>query len=183
MKPSLLLVGLGNHGKEYVKTRHNLGFRAVDVLSEDFGMGDWAEKPKFLSRVQEGRVVTVPVLLVQPQTYMNRSGEAIAKLIDFYKLDPAENLLVFCDDIDLPLGELRLREKGGAGTHNGLKSIVQVLGENFPRIRIGLGAQPEGADLSTWVLSALPKEEAEEINGVLRSSLPEMVRDFVLGIQ
>jgi len=180
MKPSLLLVGLGNYGSGYTKTRHNAGFRAIDVLSDDFGVGEWSEKPKFVSSIQEGRVVMVPVLLVKPHTYMNRSGEAIAKLIDFYSLSPAENLLVFCDDVDLPLGELRLRKKGGPGTHNGLKSIVHVFGEDFARIRIGLGAQPQGTDLSAWVLSAFSKEEADEVNTALRSSLPEMVKKYIL---
>ena len=180
MKPALILIGLGNPGAQYEKTRHNAGFRAIDKLSEAFGEGEWQEKPKFLSQVQEGRIVTVPILLIKPQTFMNRSGEAVQKLIDFYKLNAAENLIVFCDDVDLPIAELRLRIKGGPGTHNGLRSIVHIFGEEFPRIRIGLGDQPDGADLAAWVLSAFPKEDAEAVDKASKK-LPEMVKEFVLG--
>jgi len=180
MKPSLILVGLGNHGAQYENTRHNAGFRAIDQLSDEFGVGQWSEKPKFLSQIQEGRIVTVPILLVKPQTYMNRTGEAIHKILDFYKLDPAKNLIVFCDDVDLPLAEIRMRQKGGPGTHNGLKSVISHFGEDFTRIRIGLGEQPDGADLANWVLSALTKEEAEAIDKSI-GDIPKMVKLHVLG--
>ncbi len=179
MRPSLVIVGLGNPGKNYENTRHNAGFRAIDVLSQAFGEGEWQEKDKFQSYIQEARVVTVPVLLVKPQTYMNLSGDAVHKLVDFYKLNPAEQLLVLCDDIDLPLAELRLRRKGGPGTHNGLKSIVHVLGEDFARLRIGLGDHPKGADLTAWVVSAFSKADAETVDAALQE-LPALVRNFVL---
>jgi peptidyl-tRNA hydrolase, PTH1 family len=180
MKPSLLIVGLGNPGAQYERTRHNSGFQALDILSEEFGEGDWKDKQKFLSTMQEGRVITAPVFLVKPQTYMNRSGEAVHKLINFYDLDPASQLLVLCDDIDLPIGEVRFREKGGAGTHNGLKSIIEHIGEDFSRMRIGLGEQPSGADLANWVLSVPTKEETELISSAYQK-LPEMIREFVMG--
>jgi PTH1 family peptidyl-tRNA hydrolase len=180
MRPSLVIVGLGNPGKNYENTRHNAGFRAIDVLSQEFGAGEWQPKDKFHAHIQEARVVTVPVLLVKPQTYMNRSGEAVQKLVDFYKLNHAEQLLILCDDIDLPLGELRLRKKGGPGTHNGLKSIVHVFGEDFPRLRIGLGNHPPAVDLAAWVLSVFPKDDAHAIDTSL-ATLPDMVRQFVLG--
>ncbi|MDD5469791.1 MAG: aminoacyl-tRNA hydrolase [Candidatus Peribacteraceae bacterium] len=179
MKPSLVIIGLGNPGQNYDRTRHNAGFRAVDVLSEEYGTGEWTEKQKFLSSVQEARVVTVPVLLAKPQTFMNCSGDAVRKIMEFYKLDVAQQVLVLCDDIDLPLGELRLRRSGGPGTHNGLKSIVHIFGEAFPRLRIGLGTPPAGVDLAAWVLSACSKEE----DAVLQESfkqLPAVVREFVL---
>ncbi len=180
MKPHLLIVGLGNPGKEYLKTRHNIGFQAVEVLSEQFGEGDWKDQQKFLCRMQEARIVTVPVLLVQPTTYVNRSGECIRKLIEFYKLNPREQVLVLCDDIDLPLGEVRLRMKGGSGTHNGLRSIVVTLGEEFPRLRIGIGGtQPKGEELATWVLSTPPADEKKKIEEVLKM-LPELVTKFVM---
>jgi len=179
MKPSLILVGLGNHGAQYENTRHNAGFRAIDQLSNEFGEGEWSDKPKFMSQVQEGRIVTVPILLVKPQTYMNRSGEAVAKILAFYKLDASKNLIVFCDDIDLPLSEIRMRQKGGPGTHNGLKSVISHIGEDFTRIRIGLGEQPDGADLANWVLSAATAEEAEAIDKSLEG-IPKMVNDFVM---
>lgn len=182
MRPSLIIVGLGNPGKEYEKTRHNAGFLAIDVLSEQFGEGEWQDKPKFLAHMQEARIVTIPVLLVKPNTYMNRSGESIQKLCSFYKLDPARHVLVLTDDIDLPLADLRFREKGGPGTHNGLKSIVDQFGEQFPRLRIGLGQQPKGADLANWVLSRFSAEERNALDQALKE-VPEMVKEFVLGDQ
>ncbi|MBU2214045.1 aminoacyl-tRNA hydrolase [Patescibacteria group bacterium] len=181
MKPSLVIIGLGNPGASYEKTRHNTGFQAADVLAEEFGAGDWKEKTKFNAFVMEGRIVTVPVLIAKPLTYMNRSGEAAKKMIDFYDLDPSKQLLIICDDIDLELGETRLREKGGPGTHNGLKSLVDVFGEDFPRLRFGIGAQPAGEDLSNWVLSAPSKEEAEKIKDAVKT-VPELVKEFVLGL-
>ncbi|MFH1348676.1 MAG: aminoacyl-tRNA hydrolase, partial [Patescibacteria group bacterium] len=129
MKPSLIIIGLGNPGEQYTMTRHNVGFRVADKLADEFGEGDWQDKQKFKSYILEGRIVTVPILIAKPNTYMNLSGVAARKLIDFYDLDPRKNLLVICDDIDLPIGEVRLREKGGPGTHNGLKSLVDIFGE------------------------------------------------------
>src|SRR3989344_7892163 len=126
MKPSLVIIGLGNPGASYERTRHNLGFAALDVLSEAYGEGEWKDTQKFGSVTQEARILTIPVLLAKPQTFMNRSAEAVKKIVDFYKLDPKEQVLIISDDIDLPLGELPLRKKGGPGTHNGLKSIIEV---------------------------------------------------------
>lgn len=181
MKPALLLVGLGNPGSAYERTRHNVGFQAIDALALSFGEGDWREVSKFTARVQEARVVTAPALLVKPLTYMNLSGETIRKLTDYYKLNPADQLIVLCDDIDLPLGEVRMRMKGGPGTHNGLTSIVDAIGEEFPRIRIGLGAPPAGLDLATWVLSAQAPEEEAALQEAFKK-LPTMVREFVMGL-
>ena len=180
MKPTLVIIGLGNPGAQYARTRHNAGFLALDTLSAVYGEGDWQDRPKFLAQVQEARIITVPVLLVKPQTYMNLSGDAVRKLVQFYKLDPLEQILLLSDDIDLPLGELRLRRSGGPGTHNGLKSVVHEIGEEFPRIRIGLGAPPAGADLAAWVLSAFSQQEAATLHAALEQ-LPAMVRSFVLG--
>lgn len=163
MKPQFLLIGLGNPGTQYAKTRHNVGWMAIDAAASLLKAGEWSEKPKFLSLLSEAACEEIPCLLVKPLTYMNRSGEAIRKLTDFYKLNPATQILVCCDDIDLPLGTHRLRMTGGPGTHNGLKSIVDTFGENFPRLRIGLGAQPEGMDLATWVLSSMTKEELKKL--------------------
>ncbi len=179
MKPSLIIAGLGNPGASYERTRHNTGFQALDVLSETFGQGVWKEQQKFSSLVQEARVVTVPVLLVKPLLFMNRSGESLRKIIDFYKLNPAEQLLVLCDDVDLPLGTVRLRKNGGPGTHNGLRSIVEQFGEAFPRLRIGIGTNPEGSDLAAWVLSVPPAEEALLLKKSF-GTLPDLVTDFIL---
>jgi PTH1 family peptidyl-tRNA hydrolase len=179
MKPSLIIIGLGNPGKSYEKTRHNIGFRALDELSKEFGEGDWQEKDKFQAIVKEARILAFPILLVKPLTYMNDSGKTVKKLIDFYKLDPKTQIIVLCDDIDLPLAEIRFRAKGGPGTHNGLRSIVQECGEEFARFRIGLGQGPKGEELAAWVLSVPQKEETEALDAALQS-LPGKVREVVL---
>lgn len=159
MKPQFLIIGLGNPGTQYANTRHNVGWLAVDAMHGSIEAGEWSEKPRFRSVVAEGEANGESCLLVKPLTFMNRSGEAIRKLADFYKLDPATQILVCCDDIDLPLGTHRLRMSGGPGTHNGLKSVVECIGEDFPRLRIGIGPKPEGADLAAWVLSNMNKTE------------------------
>lgn len=179
MKPSLAVIGLGNPGRAYEQSRHNAGFLALDALSQAFGEGEWKERQKFQSIAQEARIVTVPVLLVKPQTFMNRSGEAVRKILEFYKLDPREQILLCSDDVDLPLGTLRLRHAGGPGTHNGLKSVVEQLGEGFSRLRIGIGPQPARVDLAAWVLSAFPDEERRALSEAF-VRLPEMLRSFVM---
>lgn len=170
MKPSFLIIGLGNPGKQYEETRHNIGFQAVDYLAEEIKVGEFEDKQKFLCTCAEATLDSKPVLLVKPTTYMNRSGECIRKLVEFYKLDPAKQLLVICDDVDIELGTSRLRMSGGPGTHNGLKSIVDIFGENFPRLRIGLGPQPKEIDLAAWVLSVLTREEEQKIQAVFKTA-------------
>lgn len=179
MKPSLVVIGLGNPGRSYASTRHNAGFLAVDALAEACEGGEWREQQKFCALTCEGRILTVPILFVKPQTYMNRSGESAQKIVDFYKLDPATQVIVCSDDINLPLGTYRLRLSGGPGTHNGLKSIVEHFGEAFPRLRIGIGPKPEEGDLATWVLSALTEGESRALSTVL-AELPAVLRTFVL---
>lgn len=179
MKPHLVVVGLGNPGRQYAMTRHNLGFRAVDMLADRYGEGEWREVQKFQCRSREARIVTVPVLLVQPSTFMNRSGECVRKLVDFYKLNPAQQLLVMCDDIDLPLGEARLRMKGGPGTHNGMRSIVEAIGEGFPRLRLGVGMPAQKEDLATWVLNTTSPDEERVLQETLRG-VPERLTNFVM---
>ena len=169
MKPSFLLIGLGNVGKQYAATRHNVGFSAVEHAAEVLHAGTWSDKPRFQSLIAEAEIDGVAVFLVKPTTLMNRSGEAIRKLTEFYTLNPAQDILVCCDDIDLPLGTDRLRMNGGAGTHNGLKSIVDCIGENFPRFRIGLGSHPVDQDLAAWVLSTMTKEERNALQPSIAS--------------
>jgi PTH1 family peptidyl-tRNA hydrolase len=180
MKPQLLLVGLGNPGASYAHTRHNAGFLAIDRLSKEFGEGEWKPMQKFSAEIQEGRIITVPVLLVKPQTYMNLSGDAVTKLIRFFKTDPTTQLMVFTDDVDIPLGTIRFRTKGGPGTHNGMKSLVDTLGEAFPRVRIGIGPQPKEHDLATWVLSTMTAAEVQSLQTAI-DQIPEIVRKFVYG--
>lgn len=179
MKPSLVIIGLGNPGKAYEQTRHNAGWIALDALSTAFGEGEWKDKQKFLSVAQEGRILTIPILLVKPQTFMNRSGEAVKKIVDFYKLNAAEQIIIMSDEIDIPLGTVRLRMNGGPGTHNGLKSIVEQLGENFPRLRIGIGPKPDTGDLATWVLDRFSKGERGVLDDI-SATLPEQIKTFVL---
>lgn len=180
MKPTLVIFGLGNPGKEYDGTRHNVGFAAVDYLSDTFGQGDWQDKQKFLGDIQEARIGVAPVLLVKPKTYMNLSGDSVRKVVDFYKLDASKQILIVSDDVDLPLGEVRYRESGGPGTHNGLKSIAESFGEEFSRIRIGLGEPPAGSDLSNWVLSRFSSGERDVVSESF-VSLGETIKSLVLG--
>lgn len=120
------------------------------------------------------------MLLVKPQTYMNASGDAVRKIVTFYKLEPKTQILVLTDDIDIPLGTLRMRMNGGPGTHNGLKSIADTYGEDWPRIRIGIGPKPEKGDLATWVLSRFSDDEEKMLEEAI-GKVPDMVREYVLG--
>ncbi|MCS6803173.1 MAG: aminoacyl-tRNA hydrolase [Chloroflexota bacterium] len=137
----MLVVGLGNPGKRYAHNRHNVGFMVVDAFAERHGLRFSRKRGK--AEIADGAIGEQRVLLAKPQTYVNLSGEAVQALQAFTKLEP-ERILVVCDDLDLPLGTLRLREQGGSGGHNGLKSIAQRLGTTkFPRLRIGIGRPPE----------------------------------------
>src|SRR3989344_1279537 len=182
MKPSFVIIGLGNPGAEYAKTRHNAGFTAVNLLAEQCGTGKWLLKQKFLCDQCEARIIATPTMLIKPTTFMNRSGECARKVIDYYDLDPSQSLLIICDDIDLEPGTLRIRHSGSAGTHNGLHSIVDEFGEEFPRIRIGVGKQKPGSNLSNYVLSAPSDEERKKINEAI-AKVPELVRALVLDEQ
>ena len=164
---SFLVVGLGNTGKEYVNTRHNAGFLALDHIAASAGAK--VDRAKFHSLVGEAVIEGVRVLLMKPQTLMNASGLAVGEAADFYKI-PAGNVIVISDDISLPTGHLRVRKKGSAGGHNGLKDIIACLGsEEFPRIRIGIGEKPHpDFDLADWVLS----EFSEADKKLLQKSLP-----------
>ena len=153
-----LIVGLGNPGLIYQKSRHNAGFLAIDALTLKTGIK--VQKRAHRSLLGEGFYKGEKLLLVKPQTYMNLSGEAVQALLHFYK-QPIENLIVIYDDIDLPAGGLRLRGAGSAGTHNGMRSIIACLGgeTGFPRVRIGMGRQEGGKELSAHVLGKPAKEE------------------------
>jgi PTH1 family peptidyl-tRNA hydrolase len=179
MKPALVIIGLGNPGASYARTRHNAGFQAIDALSHAFGTGAWKPMQKFQAQVQEGRILTMPVLFVLPETYMNCSGDAARKILHFYALDPSFQLVVLCDDVDIALGTIRFRKEGSAGSHNGLKSLCEQFGDRFARMRIGIGPKPEGADLATWVLSVPAPEEQKALQGAL-DRIPDMVRTYVL---
>lgn len=152
-----VIVGLGNPGSEYEKTRHNMGFRALDVLASDAGID--VRRAKFHALIGQGKIAGHKVILVKPQTYMNNSGIAVREAAMYYNV-PSCNVIVIYDDIDLPLTAIRLRKSGGAGTHNGMKSVVAQLGvKDFPRIRIGVGAASGNEDLIDRVIGKVPKEE------------------------
>ena len=150
-----LIAGLGNPGLKYRKTPHNAGFMALDALADALG-ARFAKKGN--GKVAEARIGAEKVLLVKPQTFMNLSGDCIAPLADYYKI-PSEQIAICYDDRDLPLGKLRIRAEGSAGSHNGMKSIIARLDtQNFPRIRMGIGA-PQGIRLMDYVLHKLSREE------------------------
>jgi PTH1 family peptidyl-tRNA hydrolase len=157
-----LVAGLGNPGLQYEETRHNVGFKTVDILAGQLNI-DIAKK-KFRTLIGEGIVNTEKVILIKPQTYMNLSGESIIEAIKWYKV-PLSNLIIIYDDIDLPVGKIRIKSKGGPGTHNGMRSIVGYLGsEEFPRVRVGIGTPliKEYA-LADYVLGRFSETEKPEI--------------------
>ena len=163
-----IIAGLGNPGKQYENTKHNVGFLTIDVLAEKLGIR--VSKIKHNARTGEGFISGEKVILVKPQTYMNLSGESIREILSFYKADP-ERLVVIYDDIDLPMGSLRIRKKGSAGTHNGMKSIIyQIVSEDFPRVRIGIGGERKG-DLADYVISGFRKEDRKTVeDSILRAA-------------
>lgn len=153
----LAIIGLGNPGEKYTHTRHNVGFDVVEMLSQKLDTP--VKKLKCHATVGETQYAGQKLVLIRPQTFMNLSGQTVSEALQWYKLTPKEVLLIV-DDIDLPFGQVRVRAKGGPGTHNGLRSIVQLTGsEDFPRIRVGMGAPPPEWDLADWVLSTFRTPE------------------------
>ena len=157
-----MLVGLGNPGREYEKTRHNVGFRVTDLVSGQ--LKTKIDRLKFQALTRLVNYNGMKVLLVQPQTYMNASGAAVSALASYYKVKP-ERILVIFDDISLPVGRIRVRKDGSAGGHNGIKSIIQSLGtDQFPRVKVGVGAKPHpDYDLADWVLSKFSAQEEKDL--------------------
>ena len=155
-----LIVGLGNPGIAYQNSRHNAGFLALDTLANKLNIA--VNKRAHRALIGEGYHGAEKLLLCKPETYMNLSGEAVQSILSYYKLPP-ERLIVLYDDIDLAVGDLRIRASGSAGTHNGMRSIIACLGgeDGFPRVRIGIGKQKDGRDLAAFVLGKPPKEDQE----------------------
>lgn len=174
-----IIAGLGNPEKKYEGTRHNVGFKALSKIAQKYADNPSATKMKFKASVLTVTISGAKCLLMQPLTYMNLSGEAIAEAAAFYKIPP-ERIIVICDDISFEPGVLRIRRNGSAGGHNGLKSIIALLkSENFPRIKLGVGKKPAEYDLADWVLSKLPKDDAlklEECAG----KCPDIV-EYIVG--
>ena len=155
-----VIVGLGNPERKYTGTRHNAGFDVIDVLAEKYNISVDARKCRAFCG--KGVIAGQKVLLVKPQTYMNLSGESVGGIVNYYKIDPESDLLVIYDDISLDVGQLRIRKKGSAGGHNGIKSIIAHLGTTvFPRIKVGVGEKPKNYDLADYVLGHFSKQERE----------------------
>lgn len=169
-----IIAGLGNPGKKYEGTRHNIGWQVVDELADKHGIR--IIESRFKGLVGKGVIGGEKVLLLKPLTYMNLSGESIGEAVRFYKIDGTARLIVISDDISLDVGQLRLRKKGSAGGHNGLKNIIAHLGsEEFMRIRIGVGDKPAGSDLVDYVLGSFGREE--------KKILDETKKNAVLAIE
>ena len=155
-----IIAGLGNPTLQYRGTRHNVGFDVIDTLADKYNIAVETRKSRAL--IGKGIIAGQKVLLVKPQTYMNLSGESIGELVSYYKVDEEQELLVIYDDVSLDVGQLRIRRKGSAGGHNGIKDIIRHLGTDvFPRIKICVGEKPKGYDLADYVLGHFSREERE----------------------
>lgn len=176
-----IIVGLGNPTKEYQNTRHNIGFDVIDNIAETFSISVLEKKHKAL--VGKGIINGEKVILAKPQTYMNLSGESVRELVDYYKIEEETELIVIYDDISLDVGQLRIRKKGSAGGHNGIKSIINHLGHDvFPRIKMGVGEKPKEYDLADYVLGHFSKEERKIMNdsaGQAVKAIELMVQDEI----
>ncbi|WP_028829420.1 aminoacyl-tRNA hydrolase [Proteocatella sphenisci] len=156
-----LIVGLGNPGKQYETTRHNVGFVAVDEIAKELDIK--IDKLKFKSLIGEARIGSEKIILAKPQTFMNLSGQAVVELMNYYKVDPSKMIVIY-DDIDLDTGRIRIRKSGSSGTHNGMRNIIYILGnQDFPRIRIGVSRPKHGEDLANFVLGRFDKTEADNV--------------------
>lgn len=175
-----LIVGLGNPEEDYSKTRHNMGFNTVNKLAKQYNIE--INKNKFKGLYGTGIIEGKKVILLKPQTFMNLSGESIREIIDFYKIN-IEDIIVIYDDIDIEPGIVKIRKKGGPGTHNGMKSVVQHLGTGeFTRIRVGIGSPENKADLINYVIGAIPDDEIEKLDKgttLAKEALIELIKNGV----
>jgi len=162
-KKMKIVIGLGNPGKKYEKTRHNIGFIAVDNLRKKMNISD--EREKFQALVSEKNIDGEKVIFFKPQTFMNLSGNSVIEIVNFYKLDPKKDIIVIYDDMDLSFGDIRIREKGSSGGHNGIKSIISHIGEEFIRIKCGIGAKEK--DAVEHVLGEFNQTEQKDLDEIL----------------
>lgn len=161
-----LIVGLGNPGREYENTRHNIGFTIIDRFAKENSFSEF--KDKFQGLISEKNINGEKVLLLKPQTYMNLSGNSIVQVVNFYKINPKEDLIVIYDDMDLELGRIRVKPKGSSGGHNGIKSIISCVGEEFLRIKCGIGKIQNKAETVNFVLGRFRKEEEELVEEMIK---------------
>ena len=172
-----IIVGLGNPGKEYAHTRHNVGFETIDILADRMGIE--VEEKKHKGLCGKGILAGQKVILLKPQTYMNLSGESVKEVMSFYKV-PIENLIVVFDDISLPMSMIRLREKGSAGGHNGIKNIISHMGtDGFARVKVGIGEKPNGWDLADYVLAKFNKDEEPLIEAGIDKAAEAVEMKFI----
>ncbi len=173
-----IIAGLGNPGKQYENTRHNTGFSVIDVIAEASDIAVLEKKHKAV--IGKGYIDGQKVILAKPQTFMNLSGESIRELIDYYKVDETSELIVIYDDISMDVGQLRIRKKGSAGGHNGIKNIIAHLGhDEFLRIKVGVGEKPKGYDLADYVLGHFTQDEQK----IMRESAVQAARAVQLLVQ
>ena len=175
-----LIVGLGNPEEDYSKTRHNMGFNVINKLSSKYEIE--VNKKKFDSLYGEGMIENQKVILLKPQTYMNLSGKAIIQVVNFYKI-PLDNVCVIYDDMDIEPGQIKIRKKGGAGSHNGMKSVVAELNsEEFARIRVGIGTPKFKDDSINYVIGAIPEEEVKVLEEATTKAAEAMIEILKDGI-
>ena len=175
-----LVVGLGNPGDKYAKTRHNIGFEVINKLQKDLNI--IGEKDKFQGLLSEKNIDGEKVLFLKPQTFMNLSGNSIAAVVNFYKIDAKNDMIVIYDDMDLPVGKLRVKEKGSSGGHNGIKSIISHLGDEFLRIKCGIGKSKD--DTIDFVLGQFDKSEQKVVDKMIKNAADcalDLIRDVELG--
>lgn len=164
-----VIAGLGNPGKEYKNTRHNIGFDVIDVIAEKHNISVIEKKHKAI--IGKGAINGCKVILAKPQTYMNLSGESIREIVEYYKVDLTSELIIVSDDISLDVGNIRIRKKGSAGGHNGLKSIIGLLGtDQFMRVKMGVGEKPKGYDLADYVLGHFTGDERKIMDEAAKSA-------------
>ena len=177
-----LIVGLGNPGRQYEATRHNMGFDVIDKLVEEYQIPQGGVK--FNAMYGKGIIGGQPALLMKPLSYMNLSGGPVREMANYFKIDPETEMIVIYDDIDLDPGQLRIRKKGSAGGHNGIKNIIAHLGtQEFPRVRIGVGEKPARMDLADYVLGHFPKEEAETMTTAFKDGAAAVVDMMTEGVE
>jgi PTH1 family peptidyl-tRNA hydrolase len=166
----LLIIGLGNIGEKYEHTRHNIGFDLVDQIQKNWNISPWSEKKSLKAFIAEGTKNGQKIILAKPTTFMNLSGEAAQAIKQYYKIEN-ESCMIAYDDLDLPIGTLRIRKNGGPGTHNGMKSLVQMLGsEDFPRLRLGIESRQEKYEAADFVLGRWNKTEKEQKESMLNKA-------------
>lgn len=171
-----VIVGLGNPGKEYENTRHNIGFMIVDKLIKDYGICE--QKNKFQGLISEKNINGEKIIFLKPQTYMNLSGNSIIEVVNFYKLNKEEDVIVIYDDMDLSFGQLRIKKKGSSGGHNGIKSIISHFGEDFIRIKCGIGSKKK--DAIEHVMGKFSNTEQEELLKMI-DEVSKCVKDILNG--